>query len=281
MSLRFLSVFLLTFVLVCCKSGDDPGDVIDLSQQTEIPDPVFEQFLIDQGIDDVLDGAVNTEDIEQVRELDMTDIPVSDLTGLEDFTALRKFLVRSVELTSFDPNPNTQLRYLSTNGCVNLTSFSVNALTQLDTLYMSNNNSLTSLSTAQNTNLRSLHVIAANLETFTPPQGETEQFIDLILTTTKLTSVDLSPFEELELLSIGDNLLTGLDLSSNPNLLEMDCSGNPMTSLNLANGMNESLQAMNATNTNLDCIQIDAGFNPPTDGSWQKDEGTEYSEDCG
>ena len=72
---RYLSILLLIVVFSSCKTGDDPGDVIDLSQQTEIPDPVFEQFLIDLGIDDILDGTVDSDDIAQVRELDMTDIP--------------------------------------------------------------------------------------------------------------------------------------------------------------------------------------------------------------
>ena len=276
---RSLSFLIVMVILVSCKSDDNSHQMMPIPT-TQITDPVFEQFLIDLGIDDVLDGEVSSEAVAQVEELDMTDIPVSNLNGLQDFTALRKFLVRSTQLTSFNPNPNTQLRYLSTNGCVNLTSLTVNALSQLDTLYMSNNNSLLSLDTSQNTNMKSLHIIADNLENLELPQGETSQFIDLILLNTELTSIDLSPFEELELLQIEDNQLTGLDLSVNPNLLEVDCSGNPLTSLNLANGMNDLLEMVDARDTNLDCIQVDAGFDPPGDGSWQKDPDTIYSDDC-
>jgi hypothetical protein len=270
----------LFLFLGSCITDDEAGTVIENSVRTQIPDAVFEQFLVDQGIDDAVDGSVSSEAISGVEELDMTDIPVASLNGLQDFTALRKFLIRSTQLTSFDPNPNTQLRYLSTNGCVNLTSLPVNSLSLLDTLYMSNNNSLLSLDVSQNTNLKSLHVIADKLENLVLPQSETNQFIDLILLNTELTSIDLSPFEELEKVRIEDNKLGSLDLSSNLNLLEVDCSGNPLAMLNLANGSNEMLELMDARDTEVGCIQIDVGFDPPADGSWQKDAQTIYSDSC-
>ena len=280
MTPRFLILLFTCLVAIGCNNDDDAGDIIDTAT-TSIPDPVFEQFLIDNGYDDVLDGKVLQSNISGVTELDMTDIPVASLVGLQDFSALRKFLVRSFQLTSFNPNPNTELRYLSTNGCLNLEALDVSALVQLDTLYMSNNNTVVSLDVSTNNRLKSLHVIAANLESIVLPQGETTQFIDLILYNTKLTQIDLSPFEELELLRIDDSSFEVLDVSANPQLLTVECSGNPLTTLNLANGANGQIESMDARNTNLSCIQIDAGCSPPTDGSWQKDSVTEYSDNCG
>src|SRR5690554_4778513 len=61
------------------------------SQYTQIPNPYFEQALIDLGIDSegVLDGQVLTSDIEGVEELRLSSIPYIRLRGLEDFTSLK------------------------------------------------------------------------------------------------------------------------------------------------------------------------------------------------
>ena len=130
--------------------------------------------------------------------------------------------------------------------------------------------------------MKSLHVIADVLETLTLPQEETTQFIDFILINTEVTAIDLSPFVELETAEIKANKITDMDFSGNPNLVSLDCTENPLTGLNLANGMNDMLETLDVRSSvgDLQCIQIDPGFTPPTDGSWQKNEGTEYSEDC-
>lgn len=61
------------------------------SQYTQIPNPGFEQALIDLGIDSegLLDGQVLTSDIEEVEELELFNISYSRLRGLEDFTSLK------------------------------------------------------------------------------------------------------------------------------------------------------------------------------------------------
>ncbi|WP_127845117.1 T9SS type A sorting domain-containing protein [Psychroflexus aestuariivivens] len=64
------------------------------SQTTNIPDENFEQALIDLGIDSdgTVNGQVLTADIETLTELDFSEISIdthiTDLTGIEDFTAL-------------------------------------------------------------------------------------------------------------------------------------------------------------------------------------------------
>ena len=58
------------------------------AQNTYVPDDNFEQALIDLGYDDTLDDYVLTENISGVTELDVSSEEISDLTGIEDFTAL-------------------------------------------------------------------------------------------------------------------------------------------------------------------------------------------------
>ena len=63
-----------------------------LAQITNIPDPDFEQALIDLGIDSdgIINGQVLTADIENVQILDVNTRQIHDLTGIEGFVALEE-----------------------------------------------------------------------------------------------------------------------------------------------------------------------------------------------
>ncbi len=56
--------------------------------QTYVPDDNFEQALIDLGYDDVLNDYVLTANISGVTSLNVSQKAISDLTGIEAFTAL-------------------------------------------------------------------------------------------------------------------------------------------------------------------------------------------------
>ena len=60
-------------------------------QYTSIPDPNFEQRLIDMGVDDSIDGQVLTDSISGIETLFLLDSNISDLSGIEDFSALKSF----------------------------------------------------------------------------------------------------------------------------------------------------------------------------------------------
>ena len=63
--------------------------IIGIGQTTSIPDPNFEQFLINAGLDFTLDGSVQTSSIDTLETLDFGwYFNISDLTGIEDFSSL-------------------------------------------------------------------------------------------------------------------------------------------------------------------------------------------------
>ena len=90
---------------------------------TRIPDTAFERQLIIQGYDNVIDGQVLTSNIDTVTVLNISFSGISDLTGIEDFTALGTLSCSYNQLTSLDVSQNTALTNLS---CSN------NQLTSLD-----------------------------------------------------------------------------------------------------------------------------------------------------
>ncbi len=69
---------------------------------TFVPDDNFEQALIDLGYDDVLNDSVLTANISGVTSLNVNDKSISDLTGIEGFTALTDLDCNTNQLTSLE-----------------------------------------------------------------------------------------------------------------------------------------------------------------------------------
>ena len=78
-------------------------------QLTFVPDDNFEQELINLGYDFVLDDNVETMAIDTVNSLYINGLGISDLTGIEDFTALTELFCYSNQLSSLNLSNNTQL----------------------------------------------------------------------------------------------------------------------------------------------------------------------------
>lgn len=115
------------------------------AQYTTIPDSAFEQTLIYFNIDSdgVVNGQVLTSDIENVTELILdgldsgTIMDISDLTGLEAFTALEKLSVNYTNITQLDVSQNLQLKELDCSSNW-LMSLDVSSNTLLEVLHIGN-----------------------------------------------------------------------------------------------------------------------------------------------
>lgn len=115
------------------------------AQYTVIPDSAFEQTLIHFNIDSdgVINGQVLTSDIENVTELILDGfysgfvMDISDLTGLEAFTALEKFSVNYTNITELDVSQNLQLKELDCSSNW-LMSLDVSSNTLLEVLHIGN-----------------------------------------------------------------------------------------------------------------------------------------------
>ncbi|MTH15276.1 T9SS type A sorting domain-containing protein [Flavobacterium sp. LC2016-01] len=204
---------------------------------TLIPDPKFEEKLIDLGIDtDGKNGKVESMKIASLTSLNVSGSTITDLTGIEDFVALTLLECNDNQLKTLNVSKNVLLAKL--NASKNqLTTLDVNNNTFLTDLNISNN-TITSLSTANNKELSRLNFSNNNI-----------RFPDFKYNT-KLTVLNAS-----------FNKITTLDVSKNTMLKEFDCASNDLYNLNLKNGNNANMQRMifgNFTqNPNLLCIQVD------------------------
>ena len=107
---------------------------ITFGQNTYIPDDDFEQSLINLGFDTVLNDSVLTSSIDTVSSLHLGFFinNIYDLTGIEDFSALKNLTIWHQFLTALDVSKNALLETLDCTG---------NEILHLD---LSSNTSLTS-----------------------------------------------------------------------------------------------------------------------------------------
>ena len=162
---------------------------------TAIPDANFEGALIEFGLDSgEIDGQVLTANINGVTSIELAGFNISDLTGIEGFTALEYLRCDYNQLTRLDVSQNTALNYLECHNNA-LTSLDVSQNTALETL-VSYNNQLTELIVSSNPALKILTCNSNNL-----------------------TTLDLSSNTNLEILSVDNNQLETLDIRNGNNAI--------------------------------------------------------------
>ncbi len=153
------------------------------SQYTSVPDANFEQALIDLGIDTdgTLNGLVLTSDVASIVSIDLDDKNISDLNGIESFSALETLRIRSNNLTQIDLSNNLALKSLYA-GYNFFTSVDLSAHTSLMRLGLEGN-PLTEL-------------LLSSAAT---------QFYEFNVSDTQLTEIDLSGYPDLALVIISNN----------------------------------------------------------------------------
>lgn len=175
------------------------------AQTTIIPDSNFEQTLISKGLDDVLDGSVVTANISNITELNLNVIgPITDLTGIEDFTSLQILNADFHDLTVLDLSSNLMLIELSCKS---------NFLTSLD---LSANTALTKLE-CQNQEISSLNI------------SSNTALIDVFCFGNQLSELNVNGLINLQNLVISVNFLTTIDISTNIALVNFVATNNDFT----------------------------------------------------
>ena len=175
---------------------------------TNFPDANFRTVV--ENFDTNKDGNLSDTEIAAVEEIDCYDKGISNLKGIEYFTALRSLNCGCNKLTSLDVSKNTALTDLHC-GDNQLTALDVSKNTALTNLYCSRNQ-LTALDVSKNTALTYLYC-----------------------SRNQLTTLDVSKNTALTYLYCGNNQLTSLDVSKNTALTYLHCNYNQLNSLDVSN----------------------------------------------
>lgn len=156
------------------------GTCLCLTAQTvNIPDPYFEQALIDKNIDsdEIVNGLVLLADVVNVTELTLgydenpEEMEITSLAGLEAFSGLESLAVTFTQITSLNLSQNTQLKYLNCSSNM-LASIDFSANILLESLILGNStdlapfNEFTQVDLSNNPNIKFLEVanLAAGLD---------------------------------------------------------------------------------------------------------------------
>jgi len=122
------------------------------SQTTAILDDKFEQTLIDYGIDsdNTINNQVLTSDINQITQLDLStsnNLPIKNLIGIEDFTALKILNINGIgyDFEYIDGRCYLDLSNLQDLEELYFTSKETTHSNKLDLLFLSNNPNLKKL----------------------------------------------------------------------------------------------------------------------------------------
>ena len=307
------SYFLFVCLCIVCNNIQ--------SQNTFVPDNNFEQALIDLGLDSgALDNLVPTANITNITNLDVESKNITDLTGIEDFTALSIFNCSDNNLSSLPVSTNVNLTELYCHKN-QITSLDVNSLSKLK-IFWCDNNELGELDVSKNSNLISLVCdsnFLNNLDTLNNFKltilscannnisnlnvSENTNLNSLLINGNRLINIDLSDNNILTILNCSFNEFTTLDLTLNKNLrnincsfnklaqidltahnnlVELDVSNNDLCVLNIKNGNNSNINTLNfESNPNLNCVVVDNPDN--TYSHWEPNTFTNYItdvEDC-
>ena len=269
-------------------------------QNVYIPDANFKAYLVGN-------SEINTNGDDEIQvseaatfdgDIALADWNITDLTGIESFTALTYLQCDFNQIANLDLSQNTALEYLtcSYNQLASLNVSQNTALTHLECY----SNQLTSLDVSQNTALIYLDCSGAQLTTLDVTQNTA--LIELYCSSNQITSLDVTQNTALYELDCGlnqianldlsqntalkylwciYNLLVSLDVSQNNALRYLECSFNQLTCLNVANGINMDWSHFYALyNPNLTCIEVDDAEWATANWTDYIDPQTSFSEDC-
>ena len=195
---------------------------------TNFPDANFRTIV--EHYDTNKDSSLSDTEIAAVEEIDCYDKGISNLKGIEYFTALRSLSCGRNQLTALDVSKNTALTYLHCS-YNQLTSLDVSKNTALTKLYCYNNQ-LTSLDVSKNTALTYLDCWGNSLTKLDVSKNTALTYLDCGYN--QLTALDVSKNTALTYLSCSYNQLTTLDVSKNTALTDLLCHNNQLTTLDVS-----------------------------------------------
>lgn len=240
---------------------------------TSVPDIAFENYLethdrdgnvvvlgdlASMGNGTANDGEVYTHRINTVTTLNVSNIGLNLLTGLEDFRDLENF-------GAFGGNPglitanfsnNTKLKRITFSLNSNATSVTFGNLPDVTYVQLGFNN-ITNVDITGLSNLEEFKEFSGKFTTLDTSGNPNLKILSII--GSDVNSLDLSVNTNLETLNIVSSQLINLNLNSNLNLVNLDASNNSITSLDLSN--NKKIETLNLSNNQLASLNLKNSFN--------------------
>ena len=265
---------------------------IDCSLITKIPDAKFEDKLIALGIDtDGKNGLIANTSIVTVVSLDVSSSSISDLTGIQGFSALKILNCSGNLLKKIDLSKNTAFTTLNCSNNPNLICIQVADVAYATANWTTTKDVIASYSldctvytlipdakfedklialgidkdgkngkvvTESIASVNTLDVSSSSISNLTGIQ-DFKSLTTLNCIGNQLTSLDVSKNVALNTLTCYSNQLTSLDVSKNLALNTLSCYSNQLTSLDVSK--NVALTALNCSSNKLTSLNLKNGKN--------------------
>uniref|UniRef100_UPI0025FB5683 leucine-rich repeat domain-containing protein n=1 Tax=Ruminococcus sp. TaxID=41978 RepID=UPI0025FB5683 len=233
----------VTFTLVPQSSSDEVEIPID---EAHFPDAVFRAY-VQEKYDIENDWFFSRTELLSVDTIEVAGMGISDLTGIEYFTALEQLDCSSNQLTHLSVINLTNLQEVNCSENT-LQQLYLPASNNLQKLFCSYNN-LTSLDVSGLPSLTYLSCEANQLEELNVSGLSALQY--LYCYDNALSELNLTGLSELQYLECGDNLLTFLELSGLSKLQKLQCQNNQLIALDVT-----GLTALTTLNADGNCYVI-------------------------
>ena len=276
---------------VCSVCGYSAGTEINAAN---FPDENFRNYINEQQFDKNGDGYLSDEEIADVKEINVNDKDISDMTGIELFTEITILRCSRNNLEVLDVSKNTNLEVFECSSN-RLSSLDVSQNTKLSTFSCSIN-MLSSLDVSRNTQLMTLNcsgnlISSLNIENLTHLNvlncdnnnlrvlevRKNRSLFTIFCSNNKLSSLDVTGNTNLQQIDCEGNSIQTLDLSGNPNLDYLNCGLNNLTSLDLSNNtkirtLNYSGNVYEVSTCLLDFSELPEGFALGKASGWTNSE---------
>jgi hypothetical protein len=258
--------------------------IVNPGPLTAVPDPIFEQKLINLGYDPcgVVNGFVPTNNIDTVTSLIIfTGGGITNLTGIEDFLSLKTLSLQGANLSvnGINLSSNIQLKSLSLND--SLLNLDLTQNINLESLFLGSvigTNNINVLNLSSNVLLKNLNCSHAGIETLILPQTntllqidcsynsigilnlpQTNSITDINCSFNTIGSLNLSNVTGLINLNAENNHLLALGAPTNNSIQYMNLKQNYFSGLNLS-GFSQ-LKNIECSNNYLECLNLKNGLN--------------------
>lgn len=210
------------------------------------------------------DGILSTGEIDDIKEINVGNQNISDLTGINIFKSLTTLDCSRNKLTSLNINSN---RYLENLNCSN------NQITSLNNLEDSNSNLIeidchsNKLSFLKVNRLSKLRRLDCSYNDINDIYTDYVNMSYINCSNNQIDTLSLSYNTSLTELNVANNQLSHLDLSSNTLLTTLDVSDNQFTTLNLSR--NTALSTFNGNNQKVTVTMSYTGSGYLSDKTYQ------------
>ena len=210
------------------EEGGNKTDEIKIDS-TSFPDDIFRQYII-ENIDDG-DGVLSNEERLSVTSIEIEEMEISNLSGIEYFSGIKKLICYDNNISSLDLSNNTELELLDCDNN-NLSELDLSKCNKLTTLYC-DNNYINTLNISNCPELLYLWCENNNLSQL--DLSNCSKIIDIQADENNLDTLDLSLCHNLEKLDVYYNKLYTLDMSNCKKIAYIRAERNSLNSIALNN----------------------------------------------